>query len=403
MISSEEFGILKEKLLQLTQRIEDQKAKIKFQESERENLPIYEKQFESIEKEAQEEESSLLTQITELSSEIKRVRSEPVEELPLENCDVSRELGEEIESCAREEEELKHRLEIAEDAIKTFEEIEREHQLTVDRYAEIQKPNFEAISMHIEDLLVRCSAVSSFKSERSTRERRIKEMKEHNSELTQMSKDLERELVSLNGELSRMDISNEQDTLNAAAKELEAVLSFKSPKHNYEEEEAEMEARIDELEAINEDTSDIEEVIRSFKVNQNIKITKMINLEQQLEKKREEMKQEIRQEVCDSEKLMELNEVLQSRWMENMALTEEIKSNTKAKEKLDDELRRKEIIYSELQYRWPANGKFRAEAGIKEQTAIFEEARTQNRQMASDMNNLQKELERVMKENSELK
>lgn len=128
----------------------------------------------------------------------------------------------------------------------------------------------------------------------------------------------------------------------------------------------------------------------------------------QLEKKLAEERQILIEKQSNTSEVQNLTTKLEKLWLEHEKMVQQYGNKKKELQRTKDELERKNIAIMEINGRWPIDGKVKTKAGMNELNHMYEIALVQNRKMAGDLHTLQEELSvqeemnKTLKENLDL-
>lgn len=412
MISREEMDILKEKLLVLTKKKEDFEAKISEAKKNNEEAEELNKKIKELKGSNEDLEQKQMLELQEATNQLHGFRG----------ADKSRDMEREEKKIAKFDSKLASLKEKYDSVEKAYQEVfntnednRKQIQPTLiqikAKKALIEKmerfhvrvPPATPIILHIEDL--ECDLDSLKKSiEYSTKripelqqeidennasnQLKIAEVRRMAAEVDTINLDISQsknqitQLFSQLGKISEELTQINRDTNLQSIKTMEEQRINEEEVTNAQNELLELKKKLTTFDGM-EDQFPLQ--LKQYRDKDKVKFNKSLQMIDQLEKKISELQQNIIQKQSESPIVKDLNIQLEKEWVQHQRLLDAYTKVENRYNRRKEDFNRKKLAISEIQKKWPLDGKVKMQKGIRELDCIYEEALVQNREMASDL------------------
>ncbi|KAH0786785.1 hypothetical protein GPJ56_009314 [Histomonas meleagridis] len=430
MISKEDFKLLQEKLVSLSEQSEEYQAKINELKEQNSQIPSLQNKMKEMTKENEKEEERQMKELQDASAKLNQLRSDSKKSIfdlserkiqKLENK--IKILRKKFEDLMKTEDELNATNDENRKQIHVIKQDAESLQTQINKFEKLclRVPPSAPILLQITDLETSYSQLRNLHQQNSSR---IPILETQISDLTSevqlkgsqyyrlkgdldsiqsnidKSKSSKSELIStlqnISGQLEEDGIANKSENLRA----------IEERKRNESLEESEK-SDVSQLEAsllsLKEKETDFSNDISALKSDHAKVILKKKQMIDQLNKKMKETKHEIEEAQSNNPEVFQLTSDLEKEWIEHEQLLDIYKDKCSVLEKKKELLRRRKIAIAEIRNRWPPDGRVKAKKGMPELCCIYEEALVMNRKLAGDVNSLNGEIEIYREMNTKLK
>lgn len=430
MLSKEEFALLQQKLVQITEERDGYAKKVEELTEQNEKIPELQQKMEELEKQNEKDELSQMSELKDATVELNTVRSEmnSISD-PQDNRKIKK-LEAQLEALKEKTKKLDDQLiELDENDKKNSEmEIPLDEQISIfqkhveklKKYQE-KMPQASKLSMQVNDLE---SKRDQLQNMITSLEKKIPELDENeasaeNDKLMKMAelRRVQAEIDSVNESIKTSDnqhiecykmlnkVSIKLQEVNDASRIEKAKMDDLVVKYADKKKEA-----INEGKAIEAQIKELEEQLESFPARKQqeisdieTKVAKSKQMAEQLEKKRDELRAEIQKKMSESNIVGELTAVMEQEWVEHQKLLDQKEKMQASVNRATEDLRRKILASEEIEKRWPKSSKPFKAPGMAELEYLYEQALQQNRKLGETLASLKDDLEIIRNDNILLK
>lgn len=423
MISKEEFSVLQEKLLSLSNQKDDLESKLKEEEERKQKIPELRAKVDQLRKQIEEEEERQMKELADATRELHSLHSgkpDGTKKTIMAEQNKIPKLESQLATAKEKHERISKQLveyrttNEANEAQKkpVIEQIEKlETRVEKINKLKVRMPRSSPILLQLEDLenttKMLEESIRETESEIPKVESEVDAAQSKNSldlaELRRLNADSEAIVLETNQMKAEIDkLFENLEGLSSALQATNVSIKTEMDRRNIEKkqnDELALKTREETgqlLKKWTECAADMDCFPKYIKVAQDeisTRFAKKKSMAEQLEKKLDDVHQELILKQQDLPIVKELTVELEKQWVLHQKVFDRF---TKAENELNrkkEDLERKQMAIEEINRKWPANGKVKSgKKGMAELEYIYEDAMIQNRKMAGDLGTITEEL-----------
>ena len=430
MISKEEFELLQNKLVQISEEKEQYEKKAEELTKENEQIPFLRQKVEELEKQNEKDETNQMNELRDATQELNAVRNELSNLKDPKDNRKMKKLEAQLETLQEKTKKLDEQLQELDKTDKSNTEIEapldeqieafQKHLDVLSTYQH-RIPRAARLVMYINDLEQKRDQLSDAVKELHQKMPALDEQVSE-SETTKLNKMSELRRITAeidavnenvkNGDSQHIDcykllnqVSIKLQEVNDASRAEKAKMAELQTKYSEQKQNA-----INEGKELERDIEELKKQIEEFpaKKKQEItdiemKIAKMKQMAEQLERKKEDIRADIQKKMSESSIVSDLTNLMEKEWVEHQKLLDERNKIQAQLDRATEDLRRKKVASEEIEKKWPKAAKPIKGPGMPELEYMYEQALHQNRQLGETLASLKDDYEIHKSDNSLLK
>ena len=420
MISKEEFELLQNKLVQISEEKEQYEKKAQELTKENEQIPLLRQKVDELEKQNEKDETNQMNELRDATQELNQVRNELSNLKDPKDNRKMKKMEAQLETLQEKTRKLDEQLQELDKTDKSNTEIETplDEQISafqkhLDVLAAYQHriPRASRIIMYINDLEQKRDQlyedVKNLQQKIPLLEEQVSESETKKLNLMSELRKITSEIDTVNenvknGDTQHIDcykllnqVSIKLQEVNDASRAEKAKMAQLQTKYSEEKQNA-----INEGKELEREIEDLKKQIEEFpaKKKQEIsdiemKIAKTKQMAEQLERKKEEIKTDIQKKLSESSIVSDLTKLMEKEWVEHQKLLDEKNKVQAQLDRASEDLRRKKVASEEIEKRWPKSSKPIKGPGMPELEYMYEQALHQNRQLGETLASLKDDYE----------